>query len=84
MRKATTISERRACWLVGLARTVFNCEPKAKPADAELTQRLVELAHELGGATITSSGRTARSATKRRRSSRLCIGIDHGAHNRPT
>jgi putative transposase len=46
MRKATTISERRACWLVGLARTVLHYEPREKVADAELTQRLVTLAHE--------------------------------------
>jgi len=46
MRKATTISERRACRLVGLARTVLHYESKANPADAQLEQRLIELAHE--------------------------------------
>jgi len=46
MRKATTISERRACRLVGLARTVLNYEPKADPSDAVLERRLTELAHE--------------------------------------
>ena len=46
MRKATTISARRACRLVGLARTVLSYEPKADPSDAVLEQRLTELAHE--------------------------------------
>jgi len=46
MRKATTISERRACRLVGLARTVLHYEPKADPSDAALEQRLIELARE--------------------------------------
>lgn len=46
MRKATTISARRACRLVGLSRTVLHYEPKADPSNAALEQRLVELAHE--------------------------------------
>jgi len=46
MRKATTISERRACRLVGLARTVLHYESKTNPAAAQLEQRLIELAHE--------------------------------------
>jgi putative transposase len=46
MRRATTISVRRACRLVGLARTVLNYEPKADPSDAVLERRLTELAHE--------------------------------------
>jgi len=47
MRKATTISVRRACRLVGLSRTVLRYEPKADPSDAALEQRPVERAHEL-------------------------------------
>jgi len=46
MRKATTISARRACRLVGLSRTVLDYEPKADPSNVSLEQRLVELAHE--------------------------------------
>ena len=46
MRKATTVSVRRACRLVGLSRTVLDYEPKMDPSNAALEQRLVELAHE--------------------------------------
>jgi putative transposase len=46
MRKATTISARRACRLVGLSRTVLEYEPKADPSNAVLEQLLIELAHE--------------------------------------
>ena len=46
MREATRISERRACWLVGLSRSVLNYESKEQPADAQLKARLVELAGE--------------------------------------
>jgi putative transposase len=46
MRKANRISERRACQLVGLARTVLHYEPKVVAADAELERQLLELADE--------------------------------------
>lgn len=46
MREATRISERRACRLVGLSRSVLNYESKGPPADAQLKARLVELAGE--------------------------------------
>lgn len=44
MRAKTNISERRACALVGLSRTVLHYEPKA--SDDSLQQRLIELAGE--------------------------------------
>lgn len=46
MRKASTISERRACRLVGLSRTVLHYQSSIDAADAVLEQRLVELAHQ--------------------------------------
>lgn len=46
MRKATAISERRACLLVGLSRTVLHYDSKAQPANEQLKARLVELAGE--------------------------------------
>jgi len=46
MREATAISERRACQLVGLSRTVLHYESKAQPENQQLKARLVELAGE--------------------------------------
>ena len=44
MRKSTTISERRACRLVGLSRTVLSYATKPDPEAAELRDRLADLA----------------------------------------
>ena len=46
MREAIAISERRACQLVGLSRTVLHYESKAQPENEQLKARLVELAGE--------------------------------------
>lgn len=46
MRKATAISQRRACQLVGLSRTVLHYVSKAQPENEQLQARLVELAGE--------------------------------------
>lgn len=44
MREKTSISERRACGLVGISRTVLHYEPKVQAEDATLQGRIVELA----------------------------------------
>jgi putative transposase len=44
MREKTAISERRACRLVGLSRTVLHYEPLPQMDNAQLQQRMVELA----------------------------------------
>lgn len=44
MREKTSISERRACQLVGLSRTVLHYEPSKQPENDALQQRIVELA----------------------------------------
>lgn len=46
MQEQTKISERRACQLVGLSRTVLHYTPKAQPGNERLKTRLVELAAE--------------------------------------
>jgi len=46
MQESTKISERRACQLVGLSRTVLHYESKAQPENEQLKARLVELAGE--------------------------------------
>ena len=46
MQKETPISERRACQLVGLSRTVLHYESKAAPENEQLQARLIELAAE--------------------------------------
>lgn len=46
MRESTTISERRACLLVGLSRTVLHYDSKEQPENEQLQARLVELAGE--------------------------------------
>lgn len=46
MREATVVSERRACQLVGLSRTVLHYESKVQPENEQLKARLVELAGE--------------------------------------
>lgn len=46
IRETVNISERRACRLVGLSRSVLHYETKPDVENAALTARLVELAHE--------------------------------------
>jgi len=46
MQESTKISERRACQLVGLSRTVLHYTSKAQPENEHLQARLVELAGE--------------------------------------
>ena len=46
MREQTAISERRACRLVGLSRTVLHYEPLPQADNVQLQQRMVELAAE--------------------------------------
>jgi putative transposase len=46
MRAKTGISERRACRLVGLSRTVLHYEAQRPHLDSELRARLVDLAQE--------------------------------------
>lgn len=46
MRESTAISERRACLLVGLSRTVLHYESTVQPENEQLQARLVELAGE--------------------------------------
>ena len=46
MQEKTQISERRACRLVGLSRTVLAYQPASNPMNEALTKRMVELATE--------------------------------------
>lgn len=46
MQEKTFISERRACLLAGLSRTVLHYSPKAQPTNEQLQGRIVELAQE--------------------------------------
>lgn len=46
MQDRTGISERRACQLIGLSRTVLHYEPRQNAANAALQERMVALAHE--------------------------------------
>ena len=46
MRANTTISERRACQLVGLSRSVLSYEPIRSEQTQALQSRIVEIAHE--------------------------------------
>jgi len=46
MQEKTDISERRACLLVGLSRTVVHYQSKAQPENEQLQARMVELAGE--------------------------------------
>lgn len=46
MREQTAISERRACRLVGLSRTVLHYEPLSQADNVQLQQRMIELAAE--------------------------------------
>lgn len=46
IQEKTHVSERRACQLVGLSRTVLHYEPKQRPENEQLKTRLVELAGE--------------------------------------
>ena len=44
MQAETAISERRACQLVGLARSTLRYEPRRSPEDEQLQARIIELA----------------------------------------
>lgn len=46
MQEKTSISQRRACRLVGLSRSVLNYEPEADVANQALAGRIIELAAE--------------------------------------
>ncbi len=46
MKEKTEISERRACLLVGLSRTVLHYQSRAQPENEQLQARMVELAGE--------------------------------------
>ncbi|KXW55793.1 hypothetical protein FV185_09520 [Ferrovum sp. PN-J185] len=46
MCQTTAISERRACYLVGISRTVLHYQPVSGIKNQELQQRIVDLAHE--------------------------------------
>ena len=46
MQAETAISERRACQLVGLARSTLRYEPRRSPEDEQLQARIIELAQE--------------------------------------
>jgi putative transposase len=46
MREEVKLSERRACRLVGLSRSVLYYETKPNPDNEALSARLVELVHE--------------------------------------
>src|SRR5687767_7821395 len=45
MRRALSISERRACWLVGLSRSTFRRAITEAPAAVALKTRIIDLAH---------------------------------------
>jgi hypothetical protein len=68
MQESTKISERRACQLVGLSRTVLHYESKAQPENEQLQARLVDLAGERAGSAIGActpwfDGKGSRSIT---------------------
>ena len=44
MREVTVISERRACWLVGVSRTVLRYEPKRNEGNEMLQAKIIDLA----------------------------------------
>jgi putative transposase len=46
MRAKTTISERRACQLVGLSRSVLQYEPIRSEETKRLQARIIDIAHE--------------------------------------
>ena len=46
MRAKTTISERRACQLVGLSRSVLQYEPIRSEETRRLSARIIDIAHE--------------------------------------
>ena len=46
MQQETQVSERRACLLVGLSRTVLHYEPKVQPENERLQERITEIAGE--------------------------------------
>lgn len=46
MQARTGISERRACQLIGLSRSVLRYQPRASVQNTELQAQLVELAQE--------------------------------------
>jgi transposase InsO family protein len=46
MQSETVVSQRRACQLVGLARSTLRYEPRCSLADEQLQARIIELAQE--------------------------------------
>lgn len=44
VRERVKISERRACWLVGISRTVMHYEAKFEPENEQIQARIIELA----------------------------------------
>ena len=46
MQKQTPISQRRACFLVGLSRALFHYRSTVAAGDSALSERITELAHE--------------------------------------
>lgn len=46
MQEVTTISERKACLLVGINRASMRYQPQSKESDVELSARIQELALE--------------------------------------
>ena len=46
MQTSTAISERRACTLISLSRSVLHYVPRVQPANEVLQARLIELAQE--------------------------------------
>lgn len=46
MRSRTAISERRACWLVGISRSVLRYRPEQSVEERQLRGRIVELAQQ--------------------------------------
>ena len=75
MRESTEISERPACLLVGLSRTVLHYESKVQPENEQLQARLVELAGErrrFGYRSGSLQARRCLGCRRPRRSSGCC------------
>lgn len=54
MQARTGISERRACQLIGLSRSVLRYQPRASVQNTELQAQLVELAKSAGALAIAA------------------------------